>query len=314
MATPRKITVLGSGIMGPGIAAVFARSGADVTIYDVVQDALDRAAEGTKMAAGVLDALGSPRGDRQGELAFTTDIAEALAGTEYVLEAVPEREDLKKQVIAQVEELVGSEVIIASNTSGIPITKLAEGMAHPERFVGMHWSNPPHVIPMIEVVPGEQTSDAVRDAVVALANSFGYEAVLEGEVPGFVENRILYAIMRESLALVDEGVISKEDMDICVRWGIGFKLAVVGPMRLLDMAGLDTYNNVASYLNRDLSKTDGVPKMITDNIEAGTFGFKSGKGLFEYGEGDVAAKRQQIVSQLIQVRRAMPQPLSDDQV
>ncbi|MGD9606190.1 MAG: 3-hydroxyacyl-CoA dehydrogenase NAD-binding domain-containing protein [Leucobacter sp.] len=314
MATPRKITVLGSGIMGPGIAAVFARSGADVTIYDVVQDALDRAAEGTKMAAGVLDALGAPRGDRQGELAFTTDIAEALAGAEYVLEAVPEREDLKKQVIAQVEELVGSEVIIASNTSGIPITKLAEGMAHPERFVGMHWSNPPHVIPMIEVVPGEQTSDAVRDAVVALANSFGYEAVLEGEVPGFVENRILYAIMRESLALVDEGVISKEDMDICVRWGIGFKLAVVGPMRLLDMAGLDTYNNVASYLNRDLSKTDGVPKMITDNIEAGTFGFKSGKGLFEYGEGDVAAKRQQIVSQLIQVRRAMPQPLSDDQV
>lgn len=314
MATPRKITVLGSGIMGPGIAAVFARSGADVTIYDVVQDALDRAAEGTKMAAGVLDALGAPRGDRQGELAFTTDIAEALAGAEYVLEAVPEREDLKKQVIAQVEELVGSEVIIASNTSGIPITKLAEGMAHPERFVGMHWSNPPHVIPMIEVVPGERTSDAVRDAVVALANSFGYEAVLEGEVPGFVENRILYAIMRESLALVDEGIISKEDMDICVRWGIGFKLAVVGPMRLLDMAGLDTYNNVASYLNRDLSKTDGVPKMITDNIEAGTFGFKSGKGLFEYGEGDVAAKRQQIVSQLIQVRRAMPQPLSDDQV
>lgn len=314
MATPRKITVLGSGIMGPGISAVFARSGADVTIYDVVQDALDRAAEGTKMAAGVLDALDAPRSDRQGEIAFTTDIAEALAGTEYVLEAVPEREDLKKQVIAQVEELVGREVVIASNTSGIPITKLAEGMVHPERFVGMHWSNPPHVIPLIEVVPGEQTSDAVRDAVVALAHSFGYEAVLEGEVPGFVENRILYAIMRESLALVNEGIISKEDLDICVRWGIGFKLAVVGPMRLLDMAGLDTYTNVASYLNRDLSNTDGVPKMITDNIEAGTFGFKSAKGLFEYGEGDVAAKRQQIVSQLIRVRRAMPQPLSDDQV
>lgn len=314
MATPRKITVLGSGIMGPGIAAVFARSGADVTIYDVVQDALDRAAEGTRMATGVLDALEAPRGDRQGEIAFTIDIVEALEGTEYVLEAVPEREDLKKQVIAQVEKLVGAEVIIASNTSGIPITVLAEGMLHPERFVGMHWSNPPHVIPMIEVVPGKQTSDAVRDAVVALANSFGYEAVLEGEVPGFVENRILYAIMREALALVDEGVISKEDMDICVRWGIGFKLAVVGPMRLLDMAGLDTYNNVASYLNPDLSKTDGVPQMISDNIEAGTFGFKSGKGLFEYGDGDVTAKRQQIVSQLIQVRRAMPQPLSDDQV
>jgi len=314
MSTPRKITVLGSGIMGPGIAAVFARSGADVTVYDIVQDALDRAAEGTKMAAGVLDALDAPRGDKQGELSFTTDIAEALSGTEYVLEAVPEREDLKKQVLAQVEGIVGPEVVIASNTSGIPITKLAEDMAHPERFVGMHWSNPPHVIPLIEVVPGEKTNDGTRDAVIALAKSFGYEAVVEGETPGFVENRILYAIMRESLALVDEGIISKEDMDICVRWGIGFKLAVVGPMRLLDMAGLDTYNNVASYLNPDLSKADGVPQVITDNIEAGTFGFKSGKGLFEYGEGDVAAKRQQIVSQLIQVRRAMPKPLSADQV
>ena len=314
MTTPRNITVLGSGIMGPGIAAVFARSGADVTVYDVVDDALERAAAGVQVAEGVLDQLGAARGDRQGSISFTTDIEAALAGTDYVLEAVPEREDLKKQVLAQVEGIVGPDVVIASNTSGIPITTLAEDMAHPERFVGMHWSNPPHVIPLIEVVPGKQTSDATRDAVVKLAHSFGYEAVLEGEVPGFVENRILYAIMRESLALVDEGVISKEDMDICVRWGIGFKLAVVGPMRLLDMAGLDTYNNVASYLNRDLSKTDGVPSVITENIEAGTFGFKSGKGLFEYGEGDVAAKRAQIVSQLIAVRNAMPQPLSSDQV
>lgn len=314
MSAPRKVTVLGSGIMGPGIAAVFARSGFTVAVYDVVQDALDRAAEGAKMAAGVLDALEAPKAEVAGEISFTLDMSEALSDTEFVLEAVPEKEDLKKQVLAQVESIVGSGVIIASNTSGIPITLLAEGMTHPERLVGMHWSNPPHVIPMIEVVPGKKTSDSVRDSVVALANSFGYEAVLEREVPGFVENRILYAIMREALALVDEGVISQEDMDICVRWGIGFKLAVVGPMRLLDMAGLDTYNNVASYLNRDLSNTDGVPAMISDRIAAGTFGMKSGKGLFEYGEGDVAAKRKQIVTQLIQVRRAMPRPLSDDQV
>ncbi|MGO1538841.1 MAG: 3-hydroxyacyl-CoA dehydrogenase NAD-binding domain-containing protein [Leucobacter sp.] len=314
MSTPRKVTVMGSGIMGPGIAAVFARAGADVTVYDVVEDALERAAEGVKLADSVLDKLGAATGKQKGEISFTTDVEQALSGTEYVLEAVPEREDLKKQVIAQIEGIVGPEVIIASNTSGIPITKLAEDMAHPERFIGMHWSNPPHVIPLIEVVPGDRTSDATRDTVIAVSNSFGYEAVVEREVPGFVENRILYAIMRESLALVDEGVISKEDMDICVRWGIGFKMAVVGPMRLLDMAGLDTYNNVASYLNKDLSKTDGVPAMITENIEAGTFGFKSGKGLFEYGEGDVAAKRAQIVSQLINVRQSMPQPLSSDQV
>lgn len=314
MATLTKVTVLGSGIMGPGIAAVFARSGVDVAVYDVVEDALVRAEDGVKLAATVLDNLGSPRGDRQGEISFTTDIAIALADAELVLEAVPEREDLKRQVLAQVESIVGPDVIIASNTSGIPITKLGAELQHPDRLVGMHWSNPPHVIPLIEVVPGELTSDATSDRITAIANSFGYEAVRESEVPGFVENRILYAIMRESLALVDEGVISKEDMDICVRWGIGFKLAVVGPMRLLDMAGLDTYNNVASYLNPDLSKSDGVPAVISNNVEAQSLGFKSGKGLFEYDEGEVAAKRAQIVKQLVQVRKAMPQPLSSDQV
>src|SRR5699024_10444384 len=124
------------------------------------------------------------------------DLAEALSGVDFVLEAVPEREDLKKQVIGQVEELVGADVIIASNTSGIPITKLAEEMQNPERLIGMHWSNPPHVIPLIEVVPGDQTSKATTDAVYEIAHSFGYEAVIEGETPGFVENRILYAIMR----------------------------------------------------------------------------------------------------------------------
>lgn len=314
MSVPRNITVIGSGIMGPGIAAVFARSGANVTVYDVVAEALDRAAEMVKAASSVLDSLDSAKAELQGKISFTTNINEALKGTDFVLEAVPEREDLKKQVIAQIENIVSAEVIIASNTSGIPITTLAEPMQNPERFVGMHWSNPPHVIPLIEVVPGVKTNEETRDKVVNLAHSFGYEAVVEGEVPGFVENRILYAIMRESLALVDEGVISKEDMDICVRWGIGFKLAVVGPMRLLDMAGLDTYNNVASYLNKDLSKSDGVPQVISQNIDAENFGFKSGKGLFEYGDGEVAAKRAQIVQQLVQVRKAMPQPLSSDQV
>jgi 3-hydroxybutyryl-CoA dehydrogenase/5-formyl-3-hydroxy-2-methylpyridine 4-carboxylate dehydrogenase len=164
---------------------------------------------------------------------------------------------------------------------------------------------------MIEVVPGEKTDGAISDRLIQIVHSFGYEAVVEKEKAGFVENRVLYAILRECLALVDEGIISQRDLDVCVKWGIGYKLAVVGPMRLLDMAGLDIYTSVASYLNPDLSNTEGVPSFISDLVEKGKLGMKSGDGIFEYGEGDVGKTRGEIVKQFIAVRKAMPKPLSD---
>jgi 3-hydroxyacyl-CoA dehydrogenase len=309
-----RVAIIGAGIMGPGIAAVFASAGARVSIYDISDAALDQAKQGVDAARSVLNQLRSSEAGEPGDIVFTTSLEDALAQTQFVLEAVPEKAELKATVLRQIEDLVDDSVIISSNTSGIPITDLAQNLRVPERFVGMHWSNPPHVIPLIEVVPGEKTADEVADSVSQIAASFGYESVREKETPGFVENRILYAIMRESLALVNEGIISQADLDVCVRWGIGFKLAVVGPMRLLDMAGLDTYHSVASYLNPSLSAAQDVPQQIADAVERGDLGFKSGQGLFDYADGEVAQTRQKIVKQLISVRQAMPQPRSDDQV
>ena len=136
--------------------------------------------------------------------------------------------------------------ILASNTSGIPITKIAADLAHPERVVGMHWSNPPHLIPMIEVVPGERTSPDDRRGDRGSSRTSATTRLVKKEVPGFVENRVLYAIMRECLALVDAGVIDREELDMNVKWGIGYKLAVIPPMQLLDMAGLDIYSAVGT--------------------------------------------------------------------
>ena len=133
----------------------------------------------------------------------------------------------------------------------------------------MHWSNPPHLIPMIEVIPGEQTSQETVDATSELVRRIGYHPVVEREVPGFVENRILYAILRECLDLVDRGIIDPEGLDLNVRWGIGYKLAVIGPMELLDMAGLDIYHAVGSYLNQDLSTSGDVSSTIRDLIDNG---------------------------------------------
>lgn len=309
MSIPQITTVVGSGTMGPGIAAIFARAGSTVRIFDISEAALENAKNAVQLCEGVLDQLGTDK-KGSGSISFQTDLAEALNGTNFVIEAVPEKIDLKKSVLAEVEKNVGDDVIIASNTSGIPITDIAVALDKPERFIGMHWSNPPHVIPMIEVVPGDKTSSSVAEGLIEIVHAFGYEAVTEKEKAGFVENRVLYAILRECLALVDEGIISQRDLDICVKWGIGYKLAVVGPMRLLDMAGLDIYTSVASYLNPDLSNTDKVPPFVSDLVEQGKLGMKTGDGVFQYGEGDVAATRGEIIKQFIAVRKAMPAPLS----
>jgi 3-hydroxybutyryl-CoA dehydrogenase/5-formyl-3-hydroxy-2-methylpyridine 4-carboxylate dehydrogenase len=218
---------------------------------------------------------------------------------------VPEKLELKHQVFAEFEELVPAETILASNTSGIPITKIAAPAKHPERIVGMHWSNPPHLIPMIEVIPGEQTSRETVDAAAELVRRIGYHPVEEKEVPGFVENRILYAILRECLDLVDRGIISPEGLDLNVRWGIGYKLAVIGPMELLDMAGLDIYNAVGSYLNQDLSTSGEVSKTIRDKIEEGRLGMKTGGGLYDYTPEKIDQLRAYRAGKLVAVRKAL---------
>jgi 3-hydroxybutyryl-CoA dehydrogenase/5-formyl-3-hydroxy-2-methylpyridine 4-carboxylate dehydrogenase len=299
----QRATIVGTGTMGPGMGAVLARAGLRVSLYDVRSEALERAAGTADIAKGVLERLGVP--DKGGELLFEADRTTALEDTQVVLEAVPEKLELKQQVLGEIEGEVGETTIFASNTSGIPITKIAEVCSDPSRVVGMHWSNPPHLIPMIEVIPGEQTSSGSVAAAVALVEGLGYEAVVEKEVPGFVENRILYAIMREAVDLVDRGIIDADGMDRCVRWGIGYKLAVIGPMELLDMAGLDIYHNVGSYLNQDLCNGAEVSKTITDRVERGELGIKAGKGLYDYTPERITELRGERARKLVAVRKAL---------
>jgi 3-hydroxyacyl-CoA dehydrogenase len=290
--------------MGPGIGAVLARAGIETALYDVSAEALERAKGAAELAAGVLDRLEAVAEDG-GSLRFEGDLGAALAGADFVIEAVPEKLELKHEVFRQFEAAVGPETVLASNTSGIPITNIATVCEHPERVVGMHWSNPPHLIPMIEVIPGEQTAQAAVDAAFDLVRRVGYHPVLEREVPGFVENRILYAILRECLDLVDRGIVSPEGLDLNVRWGIGYKLAVIGPMELLDMAGLDIYNAVGSYLNKDLSTSAEVSSTIREKIEQGRLGMKTGGGLYDYTPEQVKELGAKRAAKLVAVRKAL---------
>ena len=306
----KKVAVVGAGTMGPGMAATFARHGFDTALYDVKSEQLDKAkgtvdfVYGTLTNGGFMTAEEADAG--RDRIAYTTDLSEALAGADFVVETVPEQKALKQQVFQEIEAQVGDETIIASNTSGIPISDLASVTRVPGRVVGMHWSNPPHLIPVIEVIRGERTSDETAQATVAVVEQIGMvPAMVDKDVAGFVENRILYAIMREALHLLDEGVASAEAIDTITKWGIGYKLAVIGPLELLDVAGLDIYTSVASYLNKDLNASPEVSATVTNKVKEGKLGLKTQGGLFEYTPERIQQLQQQRGRKLVATRKAL---------
>jgi len=202
--------------------------------------------------------------------------------------------------------MVSTDTIVASDTSGIPITKLQAHISNPSRMVGMHWSNPPHIIPMIEVIRGEQTAMETVETIRDFIKSLGLLPVLlKKDVPGFVENRVLYALLREVVDLVERDVIEPEDIDTCVSWGIGYKLAVVGPMALLDMAGMDIYHSVSSFLNEDLCDRKDVAPLVRDQISAGKLGIKSGEGVYSYTPESIAELQPERARKLVAIRRIL---------
>ncbi len=223
-----------------------------------------------------------------------------------MVETVPERLEIKKAVFEELSKQSKPGTILASNTSGIPITTLQDGISEPNRVVGMHWSNPPHLIPVIEVIKGAQTDSETVETIKEIIAKIGMVAgIVDKDVPGFVENRILYAIMREALHLLDEGVASAQDIDTITKWGIGYKLSVIGPLELLDVAGLDIYTAVASYLNKDLSNNTGISSTVTSKVEEGKLGLKTQGGLFEYTPEQIAELAQKRGRLLVATRKAL---------
>lgn len=303
----KRVALIGLGTMGPGIAARLSRGGLGVAAYDVSAAAIERAGGMLSVANGVLDRLDiqtPPVG--AGVVRFVQSIAEAVEGADLVIENVPENIDIKADAYRSIDPLIGPTVIVASDTSGIPITKLQAHISHPERMVGMHWSNPPHIVPMIEVIGGEKTAPETVATIRDLIRSIGLlPVVVKKDVPGFVENRVLYALLREAVDLVERGVIEPEDLDTCVSWGIGYKIAVIGPMALLDMAGLDIYKSVSSFLNADLSSRDDVAPMVIEKTDASKFGIKSGEGVFSYTPEKIQALQAERARKLVAVRRIL---------
>jgi 3-hydroxybutyryl-CoA dehydrogenase/5-formyl-3-hydroxy-2-methylpyridine 4-carboxylate dehydrogenase len=306
----RSIVIIGAGTMGPGIAATFARHGYATTLSDVDATQIEKARGGVDFVFATLQRGGFATDAEvvaaRGRLTLVQDPSSAVGAADFVLENVPERLETKRAVFAALCANARGDAILASDTSGIPISALQTGMKHPGRIIGMHWSNPPHLIPVIEVVRGKETAASTVDATVSLVESLQMlPGVIERDVPGFVENRILYAVMREALHLLDEGVASAEDIDRIVKWGIGYKLAVVGPLRLLDMAGLDIYTAVAGYLNKELCNDSGISKTVTSKVGDGRLGLKTQAGLFDYTKEEIEQLARERARLLVASKKAL---------
>ena len=299
-----KGAVIGLGTMGPGIAATLAHGGHDMTCFDVSAEQLRKAEAALPSLQQVLRSIRGSSG--KGNVNFESDLGRAVLDADFVIEAVPERLELKQQVFRDLDRIAPANAILASNTSGFPITRLQEGLPGRARVIGMHWSNPPHVIPMVEVIAGAHTDRALLERTRRLVADCGLIAVVvEKDVPGFVHNRLLYAILREALSLVEKGVIAPQPLDQCFKWGLGLKLAVIGPMELLDVAGLDIYEAVASYLNADLDRSPGVSSYISKKTGEKKLGMKTGKGIYDYTPQEAERLRAVRTAKLVAVRKAL---------
>jgi 3-hydroxyacyl-CoA dehydrogenase len=283
------VSIVGAGDMGHGFAAQFAREGKDVTLIDHRQSNLDEAAANIMEVAEFLNEEGLADLDPDGvvdEVDFTLDRDAGVADADLVLETVTEDLSVKHEVFSGVAEAAPDDAVLASNTSGIPITDIAEGVPEAEdRIAGCHWWFPPYLLPTVEVVRGEATSDETFERLAAFVESVDREPIrVEKDVPGFVWNRLQLAVFREALHLLEREVASAEDINRAIRDGWAIRSAAIGPFETMDIAGLDLVRTVAEELNPHLCNADEPNPLLEENLSAGRGGIHDGAGIFEYDE------------------------------
>ena len=290
--TIRKIGIAGAGTMGFSMARIFAQYDYEVVLYNHRQPKLDQARE----------KIGSPLADR---ILFTTDM-QALAGMDLVVENIAEDLTVKDTFYRELSAMAPAEMIIATNTSGLSINRLSQSVKGPERFLGMHWFNPPHLIPLIEIINDDQTRPEVSQAIYDLALAIDKKpALVKKDVPGFAANRLQLAVAREALSLVNEGVIEAKDIDAVMKYGLGFRWSCLGPLETMDFGGLDVFYHVAEYLVPDLCDSHEIPALLAKAYESGAYGVKSGRGFYEYPPEVAAAKTAERDEKLVKVYQAL---------
>ena len=289
-----KISILGCGTMGHSIALSAAWAGQTVKVYGINEQDLVNANKGLNNKLKVMAANGLFDEEQEkrinSSIVFSTSLEEVIADSTFIIEVIPEVLELKKDMYKRLESLVEKEAVIASNTSGFMPSLLSAEMNFPNRFVVTHFWNPGHLIPLVEVVKGDKTDEATVERAMAVIESMNKKPILlQKELPGFIGNRLQYALFREAQALLDSGAATKEDIDAAVTYSIGRRLPVTGPLMTADMGGLDVFSAISNYLFEDLATDKRSGETLTKLVEEKKFGDKSGKGFYEW-EAEISEK------------------------
>ncbi len=277
------VAVLGAGTMGNGIAQLFAQNGHDVVLRDLERVILERARSAIATSLGKLEAKGKlPAGSRDaalGRIRLETDLAE-VAEAELVVEAVVEKLDVKSALFEELDALTAAGAILASNTSSISITRLGAATRRPERVIGMHFMNPVPLMPLVEVIRGQATSDETALAVMELSRALGKTPVEVNDYPGFVSNRVLMPMINEAVYCVYEGVATPQAVDEVMKLGLNHPM---GPLTLADFIGLDVCLAILEVLHEGLGDPKYRPcPLLKRMVDAGWLGKKSGRGFYRY--------------------------------
>jgi 3-hydroxybutyryl-CoA dehydrogenase len=306
----QKIAVIGAGLMGHGIAQIFAVHGHDVTLVDLDEKILGSATTGIRNNLELMadhDFITPEQIDRAlARVSTTTNTEKGVDGADFVVEAVVENLEVKQNIFKKLDQLCPTSTILASNTSVISITEIARESEQKKRIVGAHFWNPPHLIPLVEVVPGAETLPETVDATDELLRSVGKHPVkVKKDVPGFVANRLQHALWREAISIVENGIADAATVDECIKFGFGLRLPALGPMENSDMVGNDLVLAIHDYILEHIESSPDPSPLLRDKVAKGELGFKSGQGFQSWSEDQIAASRKSLQQYLLKVVKDM---------
>ena len=286
----KEVLVVGAGTMGHGFAQVFAMNHLSVWLVDEQEDFLKRARAWVMDNLNYMVELGEIERERVqptlSYIQFSTDLKQAASKADYVLEAVNENLELKRQLFQQLGNWTQPHVVLATNTSSFDINELSGVTSHPERVIGTHWFHPPQITPAVEIIPSDVTNQETINTATDLMKRIGKVPTRCKSAPGFVANRIQMAMAAEALAIVEEGLSTPEEVDRIVRTSFGFRLSAYGPFQICDQAGADTYFSIYQYLYGKLKREQFKPsRLLERQVEQGRLGLKTNSGFYEYKEG-----------------------------
>ncbi|MGL4483414.1 MAG: 3-hydroxyacyl-CoA dehydrogenase family protein, partial [Anaerovoracaceae bacterium] len=267
----QNIVIAGAGTMGYSIAEIFSQYDFEVTLYDISMEVIQKAESYIELNRKTLNI----KSEEKNKIYYSNN-TECFKVADFVIETIVEDIGIKQEFYRKISKLVGSKTILTTNTSGLSINEIAKAVTKPERFIGMHWFNPSNLVLLIEIIKGDKTANDIADIVEELCLKINKKpVVVNKDIPGFVANRIQFAVLREALSLVEEGIVDEKGVDDIMRYGLGFRYACAGPLQIADFGGLDTFYKISQYLMKDLNAEKEVSALLKELYEEGNYGVKT---------------------------------------